>query len=261
MVLKALKKLGIGFESGRETFDDSLPTLIMIHGAGGCSRNWQYQTAPLKKSLNTLALDLPGHGKTEGPAMDRIEKYGHWLGNLIEAQFSGPVYLMGHSMGGAIAQETALSHKDWVEGLILAATGPILRVAPFILEGLQDRFHEAIDLLSGFLYTDGADQGLIKETAKIIKEQGGKTVFDDFSACNLFDRRNDISEIGVPCLIICGEEDKMTPPSLSKKIQERIVESRLVVLPSAGHMVMMETPEEFNRCILDFLEEISPESK
>lgn len=260
MVLGALKKLGIGYDAGGEKFDDSVPTLVMIHGAGGCSTNWQFQTNPLKKFFNTIALDLPGHGKTKSPAMNSIEKHAHWLGNLLETQFDGPAYLMGHSMGGAIVQETALLHNDLVKGLILAATGPILRVAPFILEGLQTRFEEAVDLLSGFLYTSGVDQSMVKETAKIIKDQGRKTVFDDFSACNIFDRRNDISKIKVPCLIVCGEEDKMTPPSLSKKIGERIEGSKLVVLPSAGHMVMMETPGEFNKCVLDFFKEVSIKS-
>jgi pimeloyl-ACP methyl ester carboxylesterase len=255
MIYDELNRLGIGYDTGRDDFDSSKPTLVMIHGAGGCSLNWQNQTSPLKDSLNTLALDLPGHGQTKGPAMNSIEQYAHWLGHLLETQFPDPVYLMGHSMGGAIAQETALNQGKSLKGIILAATGPILKVAPFLLEGFDKNFEETVDMLSGFLYTANADKNLVKDTAKIIKEQGAKTVLGDFSACDLFDRRNDISEISMPCLIICGEEDKLTPPSLSKKIKERIEKSRLVVLPSAGHMVMMETPDLFNQSVLPFLKD------
>ena len=89
----------------------------------------------------------------------------------------------------------------------------------------------------------------------MIKEQGKKTVLDDFSACHRFDRRNDISKINAPCLIICGEEDKMTPPSLSRKLEGHIGKSRLVIISSSGHMGMMEKPDEFNKHILGFAQE------
>ena len=130
MILEELKNLKIGFKLGHEQFSEKKPTLVMIHGAGGRSQTWQGQIHPLKGSLNTLALDLPGHGKTTGQSKNRVDEYAHWLGEMLDVLFHEPVFLMGHSMGGAIVQETALLYPKLLKGIILAGTGPKLRLLP-----------------------------------------------------------------------------------------------------------------------------------
>jgi len=160
---------------------------------------------------------------------------------------------MGHSMGGAIVQRAALLEPDLIRGIILVGTGPQLQVAPMFLEGLQNNFEETVDTVIGFAYAPDADSLLIKEGAKLMKEAGSSQVYGDFSACNRFDVRNEVGAIKLPCLILCGDEDKLTPPSLSKKLNESIEGSRLEIVPAAGHMVMIENHKVFNDCVLDFI--------
>ena len=136
MILQALERAGIGFEAGFKNFKANRPTLLMIHGAGGSAQVWRNQVHLLKSSLNTLAIDLPGHGKTAGSAKNAIDGYAQWLTESLETFFPEPPFLMGHSMGGAIVQEAAFKSPALMKGIILAATGPRLGVAPALLDGL-----------------------------------------------------------------------------------------------------------------------------
>ncbi len=256
MIFEELKGLKIGFKIGPEQFSEKKPTLVMIHGAGGCSQTWQGQIYPLKDSFNTLALDLPGHGKTAGQSKNRVDEYAHWLGEMLDVLFQEPVFLMGHSMGGAIVQETALLYPKLIEGIILAGTGPRLQVAPMFLEGFLNRFEETIDTVIEYAYASGADRAMLIEGAKIMKDVGVKVVHDDFVACDRFDRRKDLRNINLPCLIVCGEKDKLTPPALSRILHESIRGSTLEVLPSAGHFAMIESYKEFNQSVRNFILEI-----
>lgn len=253
MILEELKDLKIGFKMGPEQFSEKKPTLVMIHGAGGRSQTWQGQIHPLKDSLNTLALDLPGHGKTDGQGKKRVDAYAHWLCEVLDVLFQEPVFLMGHSMGGAIIQETALLYPKLLKGIILAGTGPRLQVAPMFLEGLLNKFEETVDLIISYGYSSGAKRSMLREGAKLMKEAGAKVVHDDFVACDRFDRRKDIGNINLPCLIICGEKDKLTPLSLSRVLHESIRGSTLEVLPSAGHYAMIESHKEFNQRVRHFI--------
>ena len=72
-------------------------------------------------------------------------------------------------------------------------------------------------------------------------------------ACNQFDMRDRIAQIALPTLILCGEKDQLTPCALSDKLKKSIEGSRFEIIPSAGHMVMIETPKAFNQCVLDFI--------
>ena len=143
MDINKLKEMGIGFMAGPEHFSADRPTLVMVHGAGGSSQLWQNQTrvskAPsgrLTRSVNALALDLPGHGESRGEAQSDIDAYAGWLENVLRSVFDDPLFLMGHSMGGAVVQKVALSAPELIKGIILVGTGPRLKVAPMFLEGL-----------------------------------------------------------------------------------------------------------------------------
>jgi pimeloyl-ACP methyl ester carboxylesterase len=260
MMMQTLKDLGIGFRAGSEDFAADRPTLVMIHGAGASSQIWQNQTrvskapsARLSKSVNSLALDLPGHGESLGEAQSDIDAYAAWLSEVLMAVFDEPPFLMGHSMGGAIVQKVALSDPDLMKAIILVGTGPRLQVAPTFLQGLQKDFDTIIDSIMGFAYADGSDTRLVNEGIKLMKAAGGDVVYGDFFACDRFDVRDQIENINLPCLILCGNEDKLTPPSLSRKLHESIRGSRMEIIPDAGHMVMVEAYQAFNGRVLDFI--------
>ncbi|OQY50208.1 MAG: hypothetical protein B6240_02130 [Desulfobacteraceae bacterium 4572_87] len=253
MILQALENAGIGFEAGFKEFQENRPTLVMIHGAGGRSQVWCNQVHLLKSSLNTLAIDLPGHGESTGSARGTIGEYAVWLMETLEAFFPDPPFLMGHSMGGAIVQTAAFEKPSLMKGLILAATGPRMGVAPAFLEGLLNNFENIIDTIMGYAYAPEVDHRLVTEGAVLMREAGSTVVHGDFMACNRFDMRDRIAKIILPTLILCGEKDQLTPPTLSEKLSGAIDGSRYEIVPSAGHMVMIENPKAFNKIVLDFI--------
>jgi pimeloyl-ACP methyl ester carboxylesterase len=83
----------------------------------------------------------------------------------------------------------------------------------------------------------------------------------DFKACDAFDMQDQVGEIEQPTLIICGEEDQMTPVLFSQYLEEKIRGSRLELIPDAGHMVMLEKPEIVARLVADFLDEVASERR
>jgi len=260
VITHKLGDMGIGFTAQPEHFAPDRPTLVMIHGAGGTSQIWQNQirlskvrSVGVNGSVNTLALDLPGHGKSADEARSDIDAYAAWLSEVLRSVFDEPPFLMGHSMGGAIVQKVALSDPDLMKGIILAGTGPRLQVAPMFLEGLQKSFHTIVESIMGFAYAADADRRLVQEGIKLMKAAGGEAVYKDFYACDRFDVRDQIGGLNLPALILCGSEDKLTPPSLSRKLHEAIPGSRMEIVQGAGHMVMIEKHRAFNDHVLDFV--------
>ncbi len=256
MIDRKLREWNIGFEAGWKEFRKDLPSLVMIHGAGGSSVVWKAQTHLLKSLCNTFALDLPGHGETKGGGKSDISEYAEWLVEILRDVFDEPPYLMGHSMGGAIVQTAVLTNPELVRGIILAGTGPRLQVAPVFLDGLQHNFDKIIETVLGYAYASNAEKSLVQEGIKLMKQTGGRVVYGDFAACNRFDSRNEVDKINSPCLILCGEEDKLTPPALSQKLHQLIRNSTLKVIPAAGHMVMIENFKMFNEAVGVFLADV-----
>ena len=253
MINLKLHELKIGFEAGSDDFRKDLPSLVMIHGAGGSSNVWKAQTHLLKNRCNTFALDLPGHGNTKGTGKSEIGEYATWVIDILEDVFDEKPYLMGHSMGGAIVQTVALLRPELFKGIILVGTGPRLQVAPAFLDGLKDDFENVVENLLGYAYTSNTEQTIVREGIKLMKQTGQDVVVGDFLACNRFDIRNKAHSINVPCLILCGEQDKLAPPALSKKLNQLIPDSILKVLPSAGHMVMIENYRMLNEAVAQFI--------
>jgi pimeloyl-ACP methyl ester carboxylesterase len=105
----------------------------------------------------------------------------------------------------------------------------------------------------GFAYAADADRRVIQEGIKLMKAAGPDVAYADFYACDQFDVRDQIDCLNLPCLILCGSEDKLTPPSLSRKLHESIPGSRMEIIPNAGHMVMIEKYQDVNELVLDFV--------
>ncbi|HPU01603.1 MAG: alpha/beta hydrolase [Firmicutes bacterium] len=230
------------------------PALLFCHGAGGSHRHWLYQLEGLKGVAATLAVDLPGHGDSEGEPAAEIDAYREFLRRFCAALGLEQPVLAGHSMGGAVALDYALHFGDSLRGLIIVASGARLRVAPSFLEAARSGQlpAEMID----YAYGPAAPAELLEQARREMAGVPPQTFFADFTACSSFDFMERLSEIKPPVLLICGREDRMTPPKFSRYMLERLPRAEMVEVECAGHMVMLETPQKVNEAIASFLKQI-----
>jgi len=226
--------------------------LLFIHGAGGTHRHWGYQLQGLKKA-NRYAVDLPGHGRSEGSGQTSIKGYAELILQFLNNVGLAEVTLVGHSMGGAIAQYLALEHARRVERLVLVGTGARLRVLPSFLEGLLNDFPATVEAMLGWAYSSETPDSVIRVGQEEWLDNDPQVVHDDFAACDEFDVMGRLSEVKCPTLVVCGEVDRLSPPKYAHFLKDNIPRARLALVPHAGHMVMLERPEVVNQAIEQFL--------
>lgn len=230
--------------------------LLFVHGAGGTHENWLNQLRGLSGRYPALAVDLPGHGRSEGDGFRSIEAYRDFVKEFLDALGLRQAVLVGHSMGGAIALSFALLYPTRLAALVLVGTGARLKVHPRVFEALRGDRNEAAHLLVGWAYAENAPPELIRQGEAKWLEASPAVVEGDFLACNAFDLMDEVEKIRLPTLILCGAEDRLTPVKYAEYLHQKIRDSRLLLVPGAGHMVMIERPEEMNRALDAFLQQI-----
>ncbi len=234
------------------------PPVVLLHGAGGHHLYWPPQVRRLP-GQRIIALDLPGHGKSAGTGYHTIEHYAAGVADFLRSIGASAAILVGHSMGGAIALQMALEHPRHVLGLCLVGTGAKLRVAPALLEASADpeRFHEAIALIRALSFAPQSSPRLQEMASARMTEIRPSVLHGDLLACNAFDVTRRLGQVAVPTLVICGGEDKMTPPWYSELLKRHITGSTLELVPDAGHMVMLEQPEAVAGYVERFLNSLT----
>jgi len=227
--------------------------VLFIHGAGGGQYTWSYQKGYFEKEFNPIIIELPGHGESGGEGETEIEKYADHVYGFLKALNLTRVFLIGHSMGGAIVQTMALRYPEVIEGIVLVGTGARLRVLKTILEGIQTHFREIVPKINEYAFSRRANKDLIEKGIDGMLQCRPEVLYGDFLACDRFDVMKELEKINLPTLIVCGDEDELTPVKYSQFLHDRIKGSKLEIISGAGHMVMMESPSLFNDKIKEFL--------
>jgi pimeloyl-ACP methyl ester carboxylesterase len=229
-----------GLSKGREI-------VLFIHGAGGGQYTWSYQKAFFEKRVEPIIIELPGHGASEGEGEEEIGRYAEHVYSFFKALGLSKVFLVGHSMGGAIVQTLALTHPEMIKGISLVGTGAKLKVLPLILTGIKTNFEEAVRRINELCFFREAPSWLTERSIAGLMQCRPEVLYGDYLACDRFDVMKEVEKIALPTLIICGNEDELTPVKYSQFLHSRIKGSRLEILRGAGHMVMMEAAESFNQ--------------
>ncbi len=228
------------------------PAVVAVHGAGGTHQHWGLQLQALGETTHMIALDLPGHGRSPGPGCRRIADYSQILVAALDALGLEQAVLAGHSMGGAIALWTALTAPERVAGLALIGTGARLRVLPALIEGFVDDPAAAVRLIVARAYSNAAAPELRAAGEAAFRQTDPAVFHEDLLGCHVFDALEQVQAIRCPTLLLCGTEDQLTPPRFSEYLHEQIAGSTLVLVPGAGHMVLIEQPEAVNAALREF---------
>ncbi|MBN1880710.1 MAG: alpha/beta hydrolase [Deltaproteobacteria bacterium] len=230
--------------------------MVFIHSAGATSRLWEDEVAYFNTWYDTLALDLPGRGGTGGEGETDAFAYGDFAARAMRELDFFPAVIVGLSMGGAVAQALSLSHPDLVTGLVLMGTGAKMPVASAIFAGIEKDYDAFLDMSGSVAYGPDTDREVIERYRKIFAAVEPQVTSGDYTACNTFDSRGRLDEIGVPTLIISGDKDNLMAMKFSTYLNEHVGDSELEIFPGAGHFVMAEEPTEFRRVVRRFMEKL-----
>jgi pimeloyl-ACP methyl ester carboxylesterase len=247
----------LAYEVQPADLDKSSLSVVFIHGSGGDREDWAGQLDGLPQVVNVVVLELPGHGQSDPPGETTVEAYAQWVVDFVEALDLQKVVLVGCSLGSAITQWIALfNHKPWLVGIGLVGAGARLRVHPAVLDGLRQEEQKALAMLSDFCLSAATGEPLRGRLREKYVKISAELVHGDLSACNEFDVMDSIHMVRLPTWILVGEDDQLTPAKYARFLNGAIEGSKLVVVSQAGHLAMMERPDEFNRLLAEFLTEL-----
>ena len=231
-------------------------TVLLIHGAGGNRDSWIPLMRDLaKRGVGALTLELPGHGESSAAQISDIEEYSQIVIEFLFVKKLTPVFIAGHSMGGAVVLASIMTHAELFMGVILIGTGAKLRVKDSILKGAKCDFAKTVEEIIGYAYSPSAAPSLILEGTRSLLRCNSDTLEKDFIACDRFDVLSELESISTPALILCGEDDLLTPLKYSQYMSDKIPNAKLSIVPKSGHMVMLEQPEVVGGHISRFINE------
>ena len=250
--------------TGGRDFDPAQDPIIFLHGSGMDRTVWQLQTRYFAwHGRSVLAVDLPGHGKSEGPAIDNIEAQAAWVIALMDATKIEKAALVGHSMGAALALETAAVYPDRISAIAMCGVAEKMPVHPELLEAAQKGDHHAYDLITSWGFDRLAHLGGYKAPGgwmmgggmRLLERGRDAVVGTDLAASNAYQgAAAAAANVSCPALFVLGDRDKMTPVRNAQPLIDAINngagddapgEGALVeIIPDCGHMMMVERPDQ-----------------
>ncbi|MBP1748884.1 MAG: putative hydrolase or acyltransferase of alpha/beta superfamily [Deltaproteobacteria bacterium] len=234
-----------------EKYGSGVP-IVFIHGAGGSTLSWVFQKAYFEGTHTVILVDLPGHGISDSPSLGSISGCADALKNTFEDNAIASAFIVGHSMGGAVAMDFAMRYPALVRGIVLIGTGARLKVYPEILESVLKDKEKTARMIIDTAFSTAFPARLKEKAFTEYMKNDAKTIFNDFTACDGFNVMGRLNSVSVPALVICGTEDRFTPVKYSQYLSDSIPGAELVLIEGAGHMVMIEKPGEVNSAIQVF---------
>ncbi len=239
----------IGTGSGHPAAD--APAVVFIHGAAHDHTIWVMPARYFARhGMRVLAPDLPGHGRTEGPALTSVEALADWIDRVLDAAGVENAAIVGHSMGGLIAMSLAIRHPSRVRSLALLGVSVPMPVTERLLTAAKNNETAATDMANGWSHSARGRLGgnpnpgfwILGGGERLIARSDPGVHHADLSACNAF--QCDPGLIASPTLVIAGDADQMTPIRSVRAVAAAIPNSRIVTLAGCGHAMLFEQPNQ-----------------
>ncbi len=233
------------------------PLLLLIHGAGGDHTVWGHQIQALRRHAGLVLPDLPGHGRSAGPARGDVASMAQSLAALAGGSGGRPFFVGGHSMGGAIALQLALDRPGRFAGIALIGAAARLAVSQRVLQAIADDASSAVTMLTRLAYADGTSPEVIEAGRQYLSRCDPQTLLADFTACSRFDVRDRLDDLPQPVLCVTGGADRLVLPAAIEATIALLRRGAAEVVPGAGHLVMIERPDEVNRILAGWIASVT----
>jgi pimeloyl-ACP methyl ester carboxylesterase len=256
--------------TGGKPFDPSLPCVVFVHGALNDHSVWALQSRWFAHhGYAVLAVDLPGHGASGGPALESVDAMRDWtLALLRAAGAAGRCAVVGHSMGSLIAMEVAAALGEQAAALLMIATAYPMKVSDALLRTAQADPDRAIDMVTAFslstlaakpsspgpgTWLHGGTRALMRQTqARYAANSGGNLFAIDFRACDRYGGgQHAARRVRCPVRFVLGAKDQMTTPKSAGDLAQAL-KADIVTVP-AGHSLMGEAPDAVLNALSSFI--------
>lgn len=227
------------------------PAAVCLHGSGADGIVWSYQLSRLSSKYRIIVPDLPGHGRSGGQPLDSAHAYVGWLENFCRVLDLSSFFLLGHSFGGAIVQEYARCQPHRVRGMVLADTGTHFMLSRTYRDLCERGVAPGAD---GNAVSESLPESL-KSSYQLLRSQSSAALHADLFAAAQFDSSDWVGSLKIPALVIWGSRDEITPRELPEELAGKLLAARLHIINGAGHVVMIDARNEFNRAVADFIEQ------
>ena len=237
--------------------DNSKDTIVFLHGSGLSHIVWSLTEQFFSsKNFNVLSIDLPGHGNSEGPCLNSIEKITDWLEKVFEKLNLKNLILVGHSQGCLEAIEYSFKYKKRLKKMVLMGGSYRMPVNKDLIDLASNGDSDAVKLMMKWGY-EGSKKFIggnpierIIQSPRDISE----ILAVDLIACNNYANGSEaVQSISCPIMLVFGELDKMVNLEAGKKFANLVKNSTTYIIPGCGHMIMIEKAFEMREKVLEFL--------
>ena len=243
--------------TGGIDFDKEKPSILLMHGSGLTHIVWSlHEQFYASQGFNVLSVDLPGHGNSEGPSLESIEKISNWVKSLINVLGIKKIIIIGHSQGSLIGIDFASRYPDLISSLVLVAGTYKMPVNQDLIDYAEAGDEKAVLLMMKWGYEGskafigGNPVKKIINSSRDIRE----ILAVDLNACNNYkDGKESLKKINCPTLCIFGDLDKMVPLEVGNKMASMIKNSEKKIINNCGHMIIFEKAFEMRQIIKEFL--------
>ena len=252
-----LENKNIHASDSGQGIDINKDTIVFLHGSGLSHIVWSLAEQFFSsKNYNVLSIDLPGHGNSDGPCLDSIEKIADWLEKVFDKLQLKNLILVGHSQGCLEILEYSSRYKERIKKLVFVGGSNKMPVHPDLIELAQSGHSDAVKLMMKWGYEGSKKFIGGNPVEKIIQSPRdiSEILAVDLNACNNYSNGSEAAKvIDLPSMLIFGELDKMVNLEAGKKFSNLIKNSTTHVIKGCGHMIMIEKAFEMREKILEFL--------
>ena len=243
-------------------FDPGRPTLVFVHGAGLDHSPFGLQSRYFGyHGRNVLALDLPGHGRSEGPPLSTIGAMADCVFGVLDAQGITGAGIVGHSMGALVALEAASRRPERVERIACIGVAYPMKVSEAFLEAARRNDQAAFDMETIWGHAPQVPLGgnpnpgmwMYGDALARLARLAPGVLYNDLKACD--DYASDFAGVKCPVLLLLGKRDVMTPPRAAALLQ-KLPTAKTVLVELSGHSLMAEAPDATLDALVAFFSEI-----
>jgi len=249
--------------TGAQAPDPAKPWVLFVHGAGMDHTVWMLQSRYFAyHGYNALAIDLPGHGRSQGAVLESIEDSAQWLMRLLDSLGCARAALVGHSMGALIVLDAAGRNSERLSALSMLGVSVPMNVSEGLLEAAAANDPSALDMINIWGHGFGARIGshpvpgmwMTGGVLRLLEKAAPGVLHADLSACNRY--QNGLQRavnVQCPTLTVVGRQDLMTPGKAARPLLDALPNCRTVTLDRCGHMMMTEQSDAVLDALIEHL--------